>query len=68
MNALKSGIDAKSLIIPGEDPADLDALKETYLLNFHPADPHQLALVDTLIATEWTQRRFRRIEAQLWKL
>src|SRR5712692_1565455 len=50
LNALKSGIDAWSHIIPGEDPAD----------------PTQLALVDTLISTEWIQRRLRRIEAQLW--
>jgi hypothetical protein len=65
---IKSGIDAHSQIIPGEDPADLDALKESFLLLYHPADPNQLALVDTLIATEWTQRRLRRIEAQNFEL
>jgi hypothetical protein len=36
------------------------------VLHFHPADPVQLSLVDTLISTEWIQRRLRRIEAQLW--
>src|ERR1700732_119094 len=66
LNALKSGIHAKSHIIPGEDPAELEALTAPFLLHFHPADPNQLALVDTLIAAEWTQRRLRRIEAQLW--
>ena len=66
LNALKSGIDASSHIIPGEDPAELAALTSAFLDHFHPADPVQLALVDTLIATEWTQRRLRRIEAQLW--
>jgi hypothetical protein len=66
LNALKSGIDAWSHIIPGEDPAELEALTAAFLLHFHPADPNQLSLVDTLISTEWTQRRLRRIEAQLW--
>jgi hypothetical protein len=66
LNALKSGIDAWSHIIPGEDPAELEALTAAFLLHFRPADPVQLALVDTLVSTEWIQRRLRRIEAQLW--
>ena len=66
LNALKSGIDAWSHIIPGEDPAELEALTAAFVLHFHPADPNQLSLVDTLIGAEWTQRRLRRIEAQLW--
>jgi len=66
LNALKSGIDACSHFIPGEDPAELEALTAAYQLHYRPADPIQLALVDTLISTEWIQRRLRRIEAQLW--
>src|SRR5882672_10121947 len=66
LNALKSGIDAWSHIIPGEDPAELEALANQFHLHYQPADPIQLALVDTLISTEWIQRRLRRIEAQLW--
>ena len=66
LNALKSGINAWSHIIPGEDPAELEALTAAFVLHFHPADPNQLALVDTLISAEWIQRRLRRVEAQLW--
>ncbi len=66
LNALKSGIDAWSQIIPGEDPAELEALTASFHLHFHPADPNQLSLVDALVFAEWTQRRLRRIEAQLW--
>src|SRR6267143_1065713 len=66
LNALKSGIDAWSHIIPGEDPAELETLTEQFLQHYRPADPVQLSLVDTLISTEWIQRRLRRIEAQLW--
>jgi hypothetical protein len=66
LNALKSGIDALSHIICGEDPAELETLTEQFLQHYQPADPVQLSLVDTLISAEWIQRRLRRIEAQLW--
>jgi hypothetical protein len=66
LNALKSGIHASSHIISGEDPAELEALTAAFLRHHRPAGPNQLALVDTLIAAEWTQRRLRRIEAELW--
>src|SRR3989441_8852549 len=66
LNALKSGIDAWSHIIPGEDPAELEALTAAFLQHYRPVDPVQLSLVDTLISTEWIQRRLRRVEAQLW--
>ena len=66
LNALKSGIDAWSQFIPGEDPAELEDLTAAYLAHHHPAGPDQLSLVDTLISTEWMQRRLRRVEAQLW--
>src|SRR5260221_14496243 len=66
LNALKSGIDAWSHIIPGEDPAELEALAASFHNHYQPADPVQLSLVDTLVSTEWIQRRLRRIEAQLW--
>src|SRR5258708_18853463 len=66
LNALKSGIDAWSHIIPGEDPAELEAPTAAYLDHYRPAGPTELSLVDTLISTEWIQRRLRRVEAQLW--
>jgi len=66
LNALKSGIHAESHIIPGENRAELEALTAVFLLEFQPTGPNQVALVDTLIAAEWTQRRLRRIEAELW--
>src|SRR5580765_8454916 len=66
LNALKSGIDAWSHIIPGEDPAELEALTTAFHYQYQPCGPTELSLVDTLISTEWIQRRLRRIEAQLW--
>jgi hypothetical protein len=66
-NALKSGIDAQSLVIPGEDPAALALLTAEYHDRYQPATPEVRALVDTLVTAEWLQRRFRTLEAQLFK-
>jgi hypothetical protein len=67
MNALKSGIDAKSQIIRGEKAANLETLKTEYYDRYHPTAPEQRMLVDTLIDAEWLLRRFRVVEAQLWE-
>jgi hypothetical protein len=67
MNALRSGIDAKSQVIFGETPADLDILKWEYHDRFHPTTPEQRMLVDTLVDSEWLLRRFRAVETELWQ-
>ena len=66
-NAIKTGIDAKSQIIRGEDPAELQTLTAEYQQRWQPATPEQRLLVDTLIDCEWLLRRFRKAEAQLWQ-
>ncbi len=65
-NALKSGIYANSeVVLPHENPDDLQTLTTEYYDRFAPADPEQRCLVDALISDEWLLRRFRTIEAQL---
>jgi hypothetical protein len=66
-NAIKTGIDAKSQIVRGEDPAELQTLTAEYQERWQPATPEQRLLVDTLIDCEWLLRRFRKAEAQLWQ-
>jgi hypothetical protein len=66
-NALKSGIDAKSQVIRGEDPAALELLTAEYHDRFRPATPEERLLVDTLIHDEWLLRRFRRVDAELFE-
>ena len=65
-NALKARIDATSPIIPGEEPAEREALKAEYLASFRPTTPEQRQLIDVLIDAEWRLRRFRMIEAEIW--
>ena len=65
-NALKSGIYAKSLIIPGEDPAHLDTLRDEYFHRYCPAFPEQRDQVDILVRSTWTLRRLAAAETQVW--
>jgi hypothetical protein len=67
LNALKSGIDAKLTVIPGEDPLALEQLTAEYIGRYHPVTPEARALVDILITSEWQLRRLRRAEAILWE-
>ena len=66
MNALKSGLHAKSVVIRSEDPADLDALAAEYHAEFRPATPRERDLVDTLVYNQWLIRRLRISEAQIY--
>jgi hypothetical protein len=63
-NAHKHGIDAKSLTIPGEDPAELEALALDYHRRFRPDGPMETFFVETLVKSDWDRRRYARIEAQ----
>ena len=66
MNALKTGIHAKSLVLPSEKLADLEQLIDEYYQRHHPTTPEARALLDDLIYGEWLKRRLRAAETQLW--
>ncbi len=66
-NALKHGMDPQSLIIPGEDPAELEALAHDYHEQFRPDGPEETFLVETLIRADWNKRRLRRIETEIFR-
>jgi hypothetical protein len=68
MNALKTGLDARSEIIEGwESSEERDALTAAWYARFPPADEEECYLLDTVIASEWLQRRYLSVEASLWK-
>jgi hypothetical protein len=67
MNALKTGIDAESLVVPGESADDLALLTAEYLESCRPATPLERVQVDILIRADWQLRRLARAEAQLWQ-
>ncbi len=66
MNALKTGLHAKSLLLPDEKRADLQLLIDEYYQFHHPATPEARGLLDDLIRCEWLLRRFDRAEAEMW--
>ena len=67
MNSFKSGIDARSEIIRGEDSAALQTLTAEYLRRFHPVTPEQRRYLDTLIRDDWQLRRLAKVDAQIWE-
>ena len=64
-NALKHGIDAASIVIPGEDPAEYDALAAGYLGDFRPQSPSEFFHVETMLRADWQKCRLLRVEADL---
>jgi len=65
-NALKSGINAQAQVIPGEDPAELEAMIAGYHHDWQPATYLERFLVDSLIRADWLLQRLSRLEAELW--
>jgi hypothetical protein len=65
MNALKHGAYSESLLLPTEDAADLQKLREYYYRRFQPAGQPEADLVETMIASMWRLRRLARIETGL---
>ncbi len=65
-NALKFGAEARSLVIPGEDPVELESLARDYHRHLNPAGPLEDFLVGTLVRADWNRRRYARIEAQVF--
>src|ERR1039458_3646708 len=51
-NALKHSIDAATIVIPGEEPADYDALAAHYLHEYRPQSASESFHVDTMLRAE----------------
>jgi hypothetical protein len=65
MNAFKTGIDAESSVVPGEDAAALAALTERFYQDCQPQTAIESLLVDNIIRASWRLRRFDRIDAEI---
>jgi len=67
MNALKSGIHAKTLVLPSEKLADLEQLIDDYYQRHLPDSPEARFHLDEVIHCEWLLRRYRTAETQMWQ-
>jgi hypothetical protein len=64
---LISGIYAETEVLPWEAADNLEQLKSEYYEHHQPASPEARFLVDELISCEWTLRRLRRADTNLWE-
>ncbi len=65
-NAFKHGLYSKSACIPGENPEDLDALRQDLRAEHQPASPTEEILVDELAHHYWRINRYRYLETHMW--
>ena len=64
-NALKHGVDAASITLPGEDPAAYQAFADSYDRAYPLHTVMHRFLVDSLIRADWHKHRLQRLEADL---
>ena len=62
-NSFKHGLYAKALVLPGEDPAELEQLRASLRAEHQPANTTEDILVNELAENFWRIRRMREREA-----
>jgi hypothetical protein len=62
----KHGVDAASIVIPGEDPADYEALVAEYQREYPARCASESFHVETMIRADWLKRRLEKVEAELY--
>jgi hypothetical protein len=65
-NNFKHGLYSKQLIMKGENPADLDALKADLITEHQPANTTEELLVNEMAEQYWRLKRARRIETSIF--
>jgi hypothetical protein len=61
-NAFRHGLTSARIVIPGEDSAEYDAMREDLLRLHAPANAIERALVEELAASSWRLQRAHRVE------
>ncbi|MDA1313298.1 MAG: hypothetical protein O2968_08190 [Acidobacteria bacterium] len=61
-NALKHGLLAKRSVIPGEDPAEFDALVTSFENTFNPSNAYEASLVRQMADADWRLKRISHLE------
>jgi hypothetical protein len=67
-NALQHGVDANSIVIPGEDPEAYESLAADYRRQYHPSEPSEHFHVESMIQADWLKRRALRLQADLHRI
>jgi hypothetical protein len=64
-NSLKHGLYSKQLVVPGENPDELEQLKHDLVAEHQPGTPTEYMLVNEMAEHYWRLQRYRRIETAL---
>src|SRR5512143_1227980 len=67
MNALKSGLDAESQFVIGEERTEFYALQQEYFQMIRPRNPCERYQMDRMLRSEWLLRRMFRAESYVWE-
>ena len=66
-NSYRHGLTSKQIVLPGEDPAEYDALHESLHKQYAPANETERTLVEEVAAGSWRLARARRHETAILK-
>ncbi len=58
-------LDLRPYLIRGENPAELEALTQAYLDQYHPLGVAEEWLLRTMLLAQWNKQRWGRLETQL---
>jgi hypothetical protein len=64
LNSLSHGFYSKHLLLPDEDPAELEMLRSSLIQSYNPEDGAELLLVERIISCQWKLRRLNNLEAK----
>jgi hypothetical protein len=67
-NALRHGLASGTILIPGEDPAEFQALEDALFDQYQPADPTQTILVHDMAKHHWLKDRALRLQGEALSL
>jgi len=68
LNGLKHGLAAETVVVPGEDPAQFQALLDDYVAEYQPATLIEESLVRQFVMAEWRLLRLHRMESAFYNL
>ena len=63
LNAVKTGVFAKSIVLKNESPGLLAKLRDEYYQHLQPANPIERDLVEEMVVSKWLCRRAWRLES-----
>lgn len=65
-NGLRHGFRSQCVVIPGEDPAEFEALRQSMIERYAPQTASETAQVDIMIACTWRLLRIPRLETAIF--